>query len=365
MKRTVTAAAALSLVPLLALTAPVQADGPPTVTTIAEGFEGPLDLAIGSDRTLYVTEFGSLTSIDRRGERTVLATGQFAGVDARGRGTLTVTSSTPPESEEQQGDTFVSSVGRDGSVTPIADLWAYEVAHNPDADQVYGFDGGSAADCLAAADAFGFGPHGGVLESNPFGLALDGSSRIVADAAGNSVLKVRRNGDVSTLAVLPPIPVEFTDELRLGLIEQFNADAPPEEQLPPDTLAGCVGATFYAEPVPTDVEVGPHGDYYVSSLPGFPEAPGSGSVFRVDRRTGAVDLVATGFSGAVDLAVARDGTIYVAELFGGQVSKVVDGDTVATLPLDSPSAVEVARDGTVYVAVGAFGPAASVVTVRF
>jgi hypothetical protein len=104
------------------------------------------------------------------------------------------------------------------------------------------------------------------------------------------------------------VEVAFTDELRQGLIEQFNAGAPPEEQLPPDALAACVGATFTGEPVPTDVERGPDGSLYVSSLPGFPEAPGTGAVFRVDPRTGDVEKLYDGFSGAVDLAVDADGT---------------------------------------------------------
>jgi sugar lactone lactonase YvrE len=115
-----------------------------------------------------------------------------------------------------------------------------------------------------------------------------------------------------------------------------------------------VGAAYRAEPVPTDVEVGPDGSYYVSSLPGFPEAPGTGSVFRVTR-SGSVELVATGFSGAADLAVTDDGTIYVAELFGGQISQIVDGDASVLVEVTEPAAVEVAADGTLYATTDAFG----------
>ena len=52
-------------------------------------------------------------------------------------------------------------------------------------------------------------------------------------------------------------------------------------------------------------EIGPDGNYYVSSLPGFPESPGAGSVFRIDRSSGSVTQIATGFTGATDLAVAE------------------------------------------------------------
>lgn len=365
MRRIAAFAVALSLVQLVVLPVSAQADGP-TTTVVAEGFVGPLDIAVTIDRTVYVTELGTqLTRIGRRGERRVVATGGFAGVDARLAGAVTVTESVPPEDPAEPGPTYVSRVLRDGSVHRIADLLDHETATNPDAGQTYGFDPTSTPACLSSAGELGLAPYSGIVESNPYGVAVRGATRIVADAAGNSIVEVGPTGRVRTLAVLPPqAPVLFTEELRQGLVAQNNEGAPPEQQLPPDALVSCVGATYTGEPVPTDVEIGPRGELFVSGLPGFPELPGSGSVYRIDRQ-GTVSVVATGFSGAVDLAVARDGTIYVAELFGGQVSKVVDGQVVATLPLDSPSAVEITRDGTLYVATGAFGPSGSVVTTRF
>ena len=131
---------------------------------------------------------------------------------------------------------------------------------------------------------------------------------------------------------------------------------PPEEQLPPDTLLPCVGGMYSGEPVPTDVEVGPDGALYVSSLPGFPEAPGSGAVFRVDPATGEVERLYEGFSGAVDLAVDADGSVYVVELYAGLLTKVEPDGTRSSVELDSPGAVEVDRDGAVYVTTGVFGP---------
>ncbi|MGO1933184.1 MAG: ScyD/ScyE family protein, partial [Cellulosimicrobium funkei] len=79
------------------------------------------------------------------------------------------------------------------------------------------------------------------------------------------------------------------------------------------------------EPVPTDVEVGPRGVLYVTTLPGGPEDASlgaRGAVYTVDPWRGAVRRLATGFLGATNLAVSGDGTVYVAELFGGKVSQV-------------------------------------------
>lgn len=124
-----------------------------------------------------------------------------------------------------------------------------------------------------------------------------------------------------------------------------------------------VGRVYTSEPVPTDVEVGPDGFWYVSSLPGIPELPGTGSVFRVNPDTGAVNLVARGFSGAVDLAVADDGTIYVAEINGNRISSIRDGVVAPVVDVFSPGAVEIGSDGTIYATVGVFGPSGSVVIV--
>jgi hypothetical protein len=69
-----------------------------------------------------------------------------------------------------------------GKWESIADLSAYEILYNPD------------------------GPHEG--ESDPYDvLALD-SERIVIDAAGNNLLRVAANGEISPLAVFPQRFVE-------------------------------------------------------------------------------------------------------------------------------------------------------------
>src|SRR5690606_8030174 len=60
----------------------------------------------------------------------------------------------------------------------VADLVAFEIANNPD--------------------------QGEVPDSNPYSVWDAGSARIVADAGGNTLLRVEANGTVSVLAVFPP-----------------------------------------------------------------------------------------------------------------------------------------------------------------
>lgn len=325
---------------------PSAAQEPPVeIDQVAGGLAGPLGLAIGADGTVYVAQafLGSLTAIDRDGGRTDLVTGEpvAGGVEALGRGQVVYTTRVG-EPGVPPSEANLMRVTPAGKTRQLASLLAYEEAENPDASNLYGFVDLD-PECAAEVDA-AFGgevpttPYSGQIDSNPYAVAFDRGGYVVADAGGNDIVRVDANGRVSTVAVLPPIDTTIGPEV----VEQFGA---------PDCV---VGAAYRAEPVPTDVEVGPDGSYYVSSLPGFPEAPGTGSVFRVTR-SGSVELVATGFSGAVDLAVTDDGTIYVAELFGGQISQIVDGDASVLVEVTEPAAVEVAPDGTLYATTDAFG----------
>jgi hypothetical protein len=349
-RRRAPSAVGLALVMALSATAPASAA---TLSDpVVEGLIGPLGLAVGDDGTLYVGEAfgGQLTSVDRQGRRTVLyqSDGSFvAGVDAAGKGHVVFTETVFPEvdNEDEPPETRLARVLPNGNVTTIASLSDYETAADPDAGQEYGFlDMG--AECLAELPPF-LQPYSGIVESNPYAVKIHRGGYLVADAAANAILHVGSNGRVSTVAVLAPVLHEVTQEVadELGL---------------PDC---AVGETYYGEPVPTDVEVGPDGGYYVSLLPGGPGLPGSGEVRRIDPATGEGTTVASGLTSAVDLAVAGDGTIYVAELFGFTISRIVGGVVQPHAGAPFPSALEVARDGTLYAAIGAFGPSGSVVQV--
>jgi hypothetical protein len=348
---------------VMAGVAAVPATGDAHYDTIVSGLAGPSGLSVGSDGSIYVAQmFGGALSEVSSGEIVDLAhpeiidpahpeNGRFiTGVDARGRGTLTYL-----ESGGGMGTTegYVYRLLPNGRTTLLADLGAYEDDHNPDQVNTYGLTG-LAAGCEVPEFLDGIlGEYTGALDSNVYSVAiLDDGSRVVADAGGNDLLRVRPNGRVETLAVLPPIELELTAEhveAIEALVLAFTGQVVD--------LDCAAGATWNLEPVPTDVEVGPDGMLYVTSLPGGPESEAlgaNGSVLRVDPATGDVEVVATGFVGATDLAVAPDGTVYVTELFADRIS-MADGDTpVEVLAVGSPSAVEY-DDGVLYAAVGFFG----------
>jgi hypothetical protein len=60
--------------------------------------------------------------------------------------------------------------------------------------------------------------------------------------------------------------------------------------------------------------IGPDHQYYVSLLTGFPFIPGAANVYRVDPRTGAQTVFASGFTNLMDLAFGGDGTLYALSI---------------------------------------------------
>ncbi len=333
---------------------------PPEAKPLAQGLVAPLlGLAVGDRKRVYVSQTfaGILTTISRNGSPSTVVTEPdlgVTGIDVGRRGTVTYLVTRTDPTGPLVG--LVKRINGDGQVKTLADVAQYEAGFNPDQFQSYGFQGLSAACAAQVSAAVGGGnSYLGQIDSNAYAVAvLPKGGVVVADAGGNTLVRVSRSGEVSTLAVLPPRPVTVTDDIRKAL-----------------ALPECtVGFVYNLEPVPTDVEVGPDGMLYVSSLPGGPE-DGSlgarGAVFRVNPWDGGVKEIATGFVGAVDLAVDDDGTIYVAEMFGGRITKVGHHGNRTVADVDAPGAVEYAN-GTLYVTAGngflAFGqPLASVVRI--
>ena len=157
--------------------------------------------------------------------------------------------------------------GTNGHARKLADLAAFETAHNP---------------VVGGAD------------SDPFGVLALPARTIIADAGGNDLLEVRANGKITVLATFLPTPVE----------------APPFLGLPP-------GTQIPMESVPTTVVQGPDGAFYVGHLTGFPFVIGAANVYRVPAQGGTPEVYASGFTNIIDLALDASGTLYVLEIGHG------------------------------------------------
>ncbi len=360
--RIVTAVACTALVASVLGAAPAFAHergddhGPGTIgtpVTLADGLFTPLSLEVDRWKNAYVSEnfTGTLTKVNAGGTRETLVSApgeEISAVSAR-RGTVYFA-----QVAQDHSAAVLKSRAQDGTVSQVADLWAFENAENPDQVNSYGFDG---LDSTCAAQFDPAGPpaeYSGVVDTHPYASLALSDAVYVADAGGNAILRVDYDGTVSAVAVLPTgDPILITAEIAAAA-----------------GLPACAADHEYRfEPVPTDVELGPDGWLYVTTLPGGPEDArlgARGSVYRVDPDSGDVELVATGFVGATGLAVSRgSGRIYVAEHFGGsdgtgQVSVLESGsDTPRVLTaISSPAAIEL-RKGDLYLTTDSVVPDAT------
>jgi hypothetical protein len=325
---------------------------PPTAgapETIAEGLVTPLSLEIDRQRVAYISQnfapnaegipAGRLTRVARDGTVSVLAEAppgqEISAVSSRDGYVYYA----QLDGEAHSFGSMVRIPEGGGTPEPFADLYAHEAEENPDGDAGYGFQG-LTDDCVAqfppSTPMSGLPAESGIVDIHPYASLALNNAIFVADAGANAITRVGYDGTVSTVAVLPPqAPVQLT-------VEQLAAYEYP---------ACAAGADWITEPVPTDIEIGPDGWLYVTTLPGGPEDPSlgaRGSVYKVNQKTGEVQLVATGFTGATGLAAATDGTIYVTEIFGGadgsgQISVLEKGATEpeVLLAVPNPAAIEI------------------------
>lgn len=238
---------------------------------------------------------------------------------------------------EDHSDTRLT-IRTPGKRDVVARISAYEAKHNPDGRTTYGIIGGGNACAEAILGQMTGGPatYQGQVDSNPYSVSRVGSRWIVADAGANALFAVTDRGHVSTLAVMPRQSVTLTESMVRGLAASQGQSY--------DDLKCLVGVRYAFEPVPTDVEQGRWGELWVSLLPGGPEDPSlgaRGSVYVLAPWGGNAYKVAGGFAGATNLAIASDGTVYVAELFGGKVSKIQRGRVSTAIKVDRPLSVEV------------------------
>lgn len=200
-------------------------------------------------------------------------------------------------------------------------------------------------------------------ESNPNSLAgLNSNDVLMADAAGNDLIRVSPDGHAVTVA-------------RWAL-EVIGTDNVGDPSLPP---------FLPAEAVPTTVAIGPDGWAYVGQLMGFPGKPGTAHIWRVNPNAeGAVCSVyvadpnctvwKSGFTSIFDIAFnPHNGTLYVYEIapngwltfeegfstgvFPPAVLLEVKGNKTTELvpgELSQPGGVTVGNDGSVFVTDGMF-----------
>jgi hypothetical protein len=241
------------------------------------------------------------------------------------------------------GDGILYRQAPNGVITAILNLHTYQAA-DPDPHNV------------APQDP---------AETNPFGLAaLRSNDVLLADAAGNDVIRVKPDGTAWTVA-----------RWKTRLV---RTDKVGDPTLP---------ARLPAEAVPTSIAIGRDGYAYVGQLVGFPGRPGSAYVWRVNpnakdavcdiaHRTRACRAWKGGFTSIMDLAFdPRNGTLYVYQIArkgwlafeagfapGGTFPKAVllevprrgERRELVKGKLSQPGGIVVGRGGEIFVTDGMF-----------
>jgi sugar lactone lactonase YvrE len=348
-------AIAALVVVLTAVAAPAAARPDPN-GVLVDGLFNPRGIAAGGAGSVLVAESGNgkLTLVEprRRGAPSVRTVATLPVDEESGLGPVDVATQGPRHTwvvmsgpPEEGGTPFARllRLDRKGRQTADVDIAAYQLG-DPDPDDQEGIP----------------------EETNPNGLALLPSGGVlVADAAGNDLLKVDTRRRISTVARFKPELAPWPDGLPFP-------GPPPGTPVP-------------VESVPTAVAIGPDGAWYVSELKGFPFPKGASRIWRIE--PGATNAVcdpanpnvgpctsyATGFTSVIDLAFGRDGTMYVleivkegllaVELFGAPpigALWAVDGGTKTELvpgTLMAPGGVAVGFNGSLSVTTGTvFGP---------
>jgi hypothetical protein len=269
-----------------------------SLQVIASGLNNPRGVTIADDGSIYVAEAGSggtgqcidspeggTACFGTSGAITKVANGQATpwvtglpsiaddqGMQASGPANVSANDGSvsaviqgvgSPEDNAQFGDAgkllgHLIKITGQNQYTDVADLAAYEAAHNPDGNQI---------------------------DSDPYSVLDLGDKWIVADAAANDLLQVDADGTISTLAVFPS---QMVDNPEGG------------DQIP-------------SESVPTTVTVGPDGAYYVGELTGFPFPVGKARIWRVVPGEEPT-VYATGFTNIIALDFDANGNLFVLEI---------------------------------------------------
>ena len=220
----------------------------------------------------------------------------------------------PPRAARQSGKLL--TVRDHGKLRVVADITAFEVAHNPDHQAV---------------------------ESDPYAVLQLRNYALVADAAANDVLKVDRHGHISVWHVFPNI---------------VNATClDPSIQQPPPNLPGC-------QFVPTSLATDEHGYVYVGGLGGL--VPGQARVVKLTADGRHVLKTWTGLTSVTGVAVGEHGALYVSQLFApeahpanpaiqGVLTKITRNGHRYNTDVPFPAGIAV-DDHTVYVSAFSIAP---------
>lgn len=301
------------------------------VYDIAATPDGSLLVGInnGENRSVQLIKNGEITTLAEIDSET-----DIQGVAAIGAGNAFVT--TGGGDLAQHGELYRVSKGNSRMV---ADLAAFERQNDPDA-----YEGLQWKNQLCeAVDGFSAGP-----QNNPYNVvAQTGSTALVADAAGNTILSAKTNGSIDWKAIFTPPVDENGDWIVRWTTESETGEA----------------ISCYVQPVPTSIALGPDGYMYVGELTGAVSEEdglpiGLSRVWKIpadannvvcSEDSGPCEVLIDGLTSVIDLAIGPDGLLYVVEFdenswIASFVPGLAAGGTITAYDLEG-NLVEVVASG--------------------
>ena len=206
-----------------------------------------------------------------------------------------------------------------------------------------GPDGGRTAWADVAGYEQAWNPAGGPVDSNPYGVLAEKGRTYVVDAGANALYRVQGKWNVSLVTTFPRTsnPADCRIPVAPGVV---GPPAPPS-----------------SEPVPTTVARGPDGALYVGELTGFPFCTGAARIWKVVEGQEPAPFL-TGLKSVIDMAFAKDGTLYVLQYASspsglggpGQIVRIAPNGTRTVLQtgatLQQPAGLAIGpSDGALYV----------------
>lgn len=320
---------------------PGAATADPDHRVVADGLDNPRHLTVGPGNALFVAEagsggdgpcmdgaegpvcFGLTGAVTRVDVRTGLQERVLTGLPSLGSAPSDDPAAPPPGSSAsgpqdvltQGSKKLVLSVGL-GADPSIRDAFPELAQMGTLRAATIGSSGTTLIADIAQheADTNPMHPELGP-DSNPDGFTSLGSGWVVADAGGNILVEVSKNGAMDTSATFP-------DQM---------AFAPPFLGRPP-------GTQIPTQAVPTSVVAGPEGSLYVSQLTGFPFEQGLANIYQVDQ-DGDVSVYASGLTNVTDLAFGPGNILYAVQIASAGLLGEPIGSVVAIPAGGGPATV--------------------------
>lgn len=201
---------------------------------------------------------------------------------------------------------------------PVADIAGFEQRYNPDRQ---------------------------AIDTDPYAvLQLSSGDRLVADAAGNDVLRVDRWGHRTVFHA-------FRNIVNATCLD-------PALQQPPPDKPGC-------QFVPTSLATDRYGHIFVGALAGL--VPGQGRVVELSADGRHELRTWTGLTSVTGVAVSEDGSLYASQLFApeqapanpalqGVLTKISRNGHRTNVDVPFPAGVAVDKRGNVYVSAFSIAP---------